>query len=293
MVRPTRLVWGLALLALVLPLAFPHAEEPEAAVSAPTPPAPETVVATVNGEPLHYGAIELLYRSLPQQYQQLPIDVLYTQLLDLLIDRRLMGEWARAEKIDEDPDVMRALGFAEEGVLESRYIAKLLKDGLTEERLHLAYDAMLEAFVPEEEVHARHILFKTEDEAKTIIAELEKGADFAALATEKSIDPSAKSNAGDLDWFTREKMVPEFAEAAFALKDGETTAEPVKSAFGWHVIKLEGRRKSEPPSFESSLDQLRAQEAEALITGALDALRTEATIERFGADGKPLESETP
>lgn len=272
-----------AALALALGLGPVRAQEAQ-----PASPAPDTVVATVNGEPVHYAEVEMIYDELPEQYRQLPIAMLYDQLVELLIDRKLMAKAARSEGMGEDPGVQRAIAFAGDGALENAYISKLLRERLTDENLRAAYDKMVVAFVPEDEVRARHILVKTEEEARQIIAELESGADFTKLAQEKSLDPSAKTNAGELDWFTHDGMVPEFADAAFALKEGELAKDPVKSSVGWHVIEAEGRRKSEPPSYEASLNKLRAQEAQAAINEASAALREGVTIERFTPDGKPL-----
>lgn len=283
MIRPIFLASAVALAAFAAGLGDARAQQDE-----PAAPSPDLVVAIVDGESVRYGEVELLYGELPQQYHQLPIALLYDQLVDLVIDRKLMAAAARAEGMDEDPAVEQALAFAADGVLESRYISKLITERLTDENLHGAYDEMVAAFVPEEEVRARHILLKTEDEARDVIAELEGGADFAELAARKSIDPTAKTNQGDLDWFAHDQMMPALADAAFALEEGEFSREPLKSDFGWHVVKAEGRRQTEPPSYEASLSELRAQEAQAAIIDASAALRTGLKIERFGPDGQPL-----
>jgi peptidyl-prolyl cis-trans isomerase C len=136
-------------------------------------------------------------------------------------------------------------------------------------------------------VHARHILVPTEAEAKSVIAELEKGADFAALAKKYSKDPGAESG-GDLGYFGHDDMVKEFADAAFALSPGQYTKTPVKTEFGWHVIKVEDRRAGKPPSFEEAREQLSREIAHGIIDGKLHDLRNAAKIEEFGLDGKPL-----
>ena len=134
---------------------------------------------------------------------------------------------------------------------------------------------------------ARHILVEKEDDAKAIIAALDKGADFATLAKEKSTDP-AKDNGGDLGFFSREDMVPEFADAAFKLQKGEYTKTPVHSQFGWHVIKVEDRRTAAPPSFEDSKQQLTNELAREVIGAKIKDLRSGAKIEMFALDGSPL-----
>ena len=143
----------------------------------------------------------------------------------------------------------------------------------------------------EEEVRASHILVKTEQEAKDIIAQLEKGADFAKLAKEKSTDPSKEKNSGDLGFFTKEQMVKEFAEAAYALKKGETSKTPVKTQFGWHVIRVTDRRTQAAPAFEDVKDQLRQKLAEFIAQEEINKLRSAAKIARFDAQGKPLKEE--
>ncbi|MFA7429589.1 MAG: peptidylprolyl isomerase, partial [Rhodospirillaceae bacterium] len=129
-----------------------------------------------------------------------------------------------------------------------------------------------------------HILVDSEDAAKAIITDLKKGGDFAAIAKEKSSDPGA-ANGGDLGWFTKGTMVPEFAEAAYALKPGAITEAPVKTQFGWHIIKVEDRRKAEPPTFDEAKEDLRAQMAEEAVTEVLAGLRKDAKVETFALDG--------
>ena len=146
----------------------------------------------------------------------------------------------------------------------------------------------------EEEVHARHILVATEDEAKALIAEIKKGAAFDKLAKEKSTDKASGAEGGDLGWFKKTDMVKEFADAAFDLKKGELTETPVKTQFGYHVIKVEDRRKAPPPAFEEMADQLREEMAREAVTAQLDQLRSGAKIEKFNIDGsKPDPARRP
>ena len=157
---------------------------------------------------------------------------------------------------------------------------------ITEDVLRTRYDEYLVANPPEDQVRASHILVETEDEAKVIADELAKGADFAELARSKSTDPSAVQNGGDLGVFKRADMVPEFSEAAFALEPDQTSA-PVKTAFGWHIIRLAERRVTEPPPFEAVAEQLRGEMAGETIAAYLQVLQADAVIERFNLDGTP------
>ena len=153
--------------------------------------------------------------------------------------------------------------------------------------LEARYQQFLKDNPQQEEVRARHILVASEAVAKEIIADLKKGGDFAALAKAKSTDGSAKEG-GDLGFFTREDMVPEFSEAAFALKPNEFTQEPVKSQFGWHVIKLEQRRQTAAPALADVRDQLTSEMSQEMITKIVEDLRKGAKIEKFDIEGKPL-----
>jgi peptidyl-prolyl cis-trans isomerase C len=155
--------------------------------------------------------------------------------------------------------------------------------------LQKRYEERLKAMPTEEEVHARHILVSTEDEAKALIAELKKGAAFDKLAKEKSTDKASGAEGGDLGWFKKSDMVKEFADAAFALKKGELTDNPVKTQFGYHVIKLEDRRQAPPPTFEELQDQIREELARETVTQILDQLRAGAKIEKFNIDGSKAE----
>jgi peptidyl-prolyl cis-trans isomerase C len=147
------------------------------------------------------------------------------------------------------------------------------------------YEERLKSMPSEEEVHARHILVSTEDEAKSVIADLKKGATFDKLAKEKSTDKASGAEGGDLGWFKKTDMVKEFAEAAFALKKGDLSEAPIKTQFGYHVILLEDRRQAPPPSFEELSEQIREELAREAVTGMLDQLRAGAKIEKFNIDG--------
>jgi peptidyl-prolyl cis-trans isomerase C len=128
----------------------------------------------------------------------------------------------------------------------------------------------------------------TEDEAKDIIRQLDGGADFAALAKEKSTDPSAKQNGGDLGYFTAGEMVPEFSQAVFAMEKGESSKAPVKSQFGWHVIKVVDKRQKAPPSLEESHGHIEELLSGELLSAYLTSLRSTATVEKFNPDGTPI-----
>jgi peptidyl-prolyl cis-trans isomerase C len=273
----TLVALGLGALALCLPA---HAQE-----AAPEDP----VVAIVDGTEVHRSDVEAVARALPEQFRQVPLPQIYGMLLDRAIDFRLLANAAEEEELAADPDVQAALAKARADVLRDVYIRGKIDEGTTDARLRERYDALKddEGFA-EEEVHARHILVGSEDEAKKVIADLEGGADFAALAGEHSVDPSARTNGGDLGFFRRGQMVPEFAEAAFALEAGKRTTEPVQTQFGWHVIEVVERRTG-TPSFEETEPRLRQEVAREIVTALVADLRDGAAIERFNLDGSPMQ----
>jgi len=252
-----------------------QAAQPQAQAAAPM--TPETVVARVNGHDITMADVSAAAASLPPQLQG-QIQLVLPALVNRLVDMELVSEKARSEGLDEKPEVKAAMDAAAEDALRQAYLEQALQAALTEEALDKAYQDYIANNPPQEQAHARHILVATEDEAKQIIDELNKGGDFAELAKEHSTDGSSQ-NGGDLGWFTADQMVKPFSDAAFALKDGEYTKEPVKSQFGWHVIELEGKRTSPQPTREELAGQLQQQIARAQVQKMIADLRDGANIE--------------
>ncbi len=255
---------------------------PPAAVGAEDP-----VVAKVDGVEIHRSDIDDVIQGLPQQYRQMPIEALFPVLRDRLVELQLVAAEGRKDNLAEDEEVRARMRKIEDRVIRDVYISRYVDKVASEEKLRALYKESIANAPTGVEVRARHILVKTEDEAKALIERAKAGEDFATLARENSIGPSA-SRGGDLGYFAREAMVPEFADAAFALEVGSITDKPVKTQFGWHVIKLEDRRDIAPPSFEDSRDKLRAQVAQTAVRELLDGLRIKATIEKFNLDGTPV-----
>ena len=255
--------------------------------TAPGKVADDPVVARVNGVELHRSTVEAAQRSLPKQYQQAPLEQIYPQLLNQLVNGMLIADAGRKAKLADDPEVKKRTVQAEDRIIQDVYINRAVAAGMTDAKLHEQYDKFVKEQPPKEEVSARHILVASEDEAKAVIAELDKGADFATLAKQKSTDP-AKDTGGDLGYFARDQMVPEFAEAAFKLGKGEYTKTPVHTQFGWHVIKVEDRRTAAPPSFEESKNELTGAVAQEIIMGKVKTLRDAAKVETFALDGSPM-----
>lgn len=255
------------------------------------PPKADVVVAEVNGEKILMADLAATYRSLPARLQQVPFEQLYKPLLEHAIAIRLLAAEGRKTKLNESEAVQRRLKYIESQYVYEAYVEKIVAERATEAKLKEAYEAYAKEHKGEDEVRASHILVKTEQEAKDIITQLDKGADFAKLAKDKSTDPSKEKNSGDLGFFSKEQMVKEFAEAAFAMKKGETTKTPVKTQFGWHVIRVTDRRTSAPPKFEEVKEQLRQKLAETIAQEEITKLKSAAKIDRFDADGKPMKEE--
>ncbi len=249
--------------------------------------AEDGLVATVNGEEIRESDVAMMFSFLPAQYRQFELTTIYPQLVERLVDRRLLAQAARREGLADTAEVKRRLVYLTNEVLQNAFLTLRVEAKLTEERLRAAYETMIAARPPNVEIRARHILLEGEEDAKSVIAELEAGADFAELAKQKSTGPSG-ANGGDLGYFTPAKMVPAFAQAAFALEPGAITTAPVKTQFGWHVIKVEDRRETPPPSFEEVRTSIRDQEARQLIGELTGSLRAAADVRRFGRDGDEI-----
>jgi peptidyl-prolyl cis-trans isomerase C len=263
------------------------ASPPSSALQNAALPPGNTVVARVNGVELRLSDVESAQQALPPEAQKLPFVQIYPMLLERLIDGMLVTEAARKEHLDQDPEVARRLKLLQDRLIQQDYIEKLLKGAQSDDQLKAAYQKYIQDKPAREEVHARHILVKTEAAAQSIIDQLNKGADFAALAKKYSTDPGAASG-GDLGYFTRDDMVPAFAAAAFALQPGQYTKTPVKTEFGWHVILVVDRRVKPPPTFDQARAEISRMVARNVIEAKIKELRGDAKIEAFALDGKPL-----
>ncbi|SLN10229.1 peptidylprolyl isomerase [Oceanibacterium hippocampi] len=249
--------------------------------------ADDPVIAIVNGDEIHRSAVENFYASLPDQYKQYPFQVLYGALVEQIIQRKLMTAAAETDGLGDDPEVADRLAEAKDRIVQQIYLTRHVEAAVTDERLRESYDAAIKEMPAKQEISARHILVAEEAEAQAVIKELADGADFAELAKTRSTGPSG-SEGGDLGYFSKDQMVPEFAEAAFAMEVGEVSAEPVKTQFGWHVIKVEDRRDAPPPSFEELEPGLRQELTQDVVAELVGKLKDKAEITIYGLDGKPI-----
>ncbi|WP_320197483.1 peptidylprolyl isomerase [Agrobacterium sp. rho-13.3] len=236
----------------------------------------DVVVAKVGNLEIRQSELDLAMSNLDPQLAQLPDEQKKVAALSGAIDVKLLVKNASAEGLEKTEDFKKRLAFISDRELHNAYFRKHVVDAVTDAEVKARYDKEVAGLPQEEEVKAAHILVATEEEAKDVIKQLDAGKDFAALAKEKSTD-SNKDDGGDLGWFGKGRMVPEFEEAAFKLKKGEYTKEPVKSQFGFHVIKLEDTRVAPPPAY----DQVEAQVRQLVMRDKYVAL-----IEKAKADQK-------
>ncbi len=258
----------------------------------PVSAAEDPVVATVNGAEIRLSDVKSAHRRLPDQYQRVPFEAIYPGLVDSLIDTRLAAAAARFRKLHEEKEFKDQMARIEEQVLQRMMLSRVIEEGVSDADVKARYEAVTKEWTGGEQVKARHVLLKTEDDAKAVIADLKKGGDFGELAKKRSTGPSA-SDGGDLGFIGKGQMVPAFEKATFALNTGEYTETPVKTQFGWHVIKVEDRRKEEAPSFEKREPNLRNQLSQEAGTAYIGKLRNRAKITRFKADGSKMDESKP
>lgn len=240
--------------------------------------AAEKVVAKIGDMEITDRDLALVQGDMAEQFQNIPEDTRRSEALRALIDIKLMAHAAEKDGLEKDDTFQRQLKFTRERMLHNEYFQKKGIEAVTDEEVKARYDKEIAAMPPAKEVSARHILVKTEDEAKEVIKELDGGKDFVELAKEKSTGPSGKEG-GDLGYFGKGQMVPEFETAAFALKDGEYTKEPVKTQFGWHVILKTGERDAKPPEFDQVKEQIRQVVLREKYADMLTKLKEENKLE--------------
>ena len=240
-------------------------------------PAEDPVLATVNGEEILESEVRATQQGLPQQYRQLPFEMLKADLLTREINQRLLMIAGSDAGLADDEEVKERVEALERRVIAETYLDRALDDAVTEDAIKAKYDEFVANNEPEPQVHARHILLENEEDAKAVIAELDDGADFVELAKEKSTGPSAP-NGGDLGFFNRADMVAPFAEAAFAMEAGTYSKEPVQTQFGWHVILVEEKKDGVQPSLEEIRQQMEAEVTQQAVQDLIEELRSDAEV---------------
>lgn len=249
----------------------------------------DPVVAVVNGKEIHKSQVVEFTENLPPQVRQAQPEQIYPLVIDQLINTELLSSEARKAGLEEDKEVLKQLAEAKEQIIRNAYLERKIAKLLTDDKLKKEYDKFVAENKDKMEVHARHILVKTEDEAKAVVKQLKEGADFSTLAKEKSVGPTGQ-NGGDLGYFGEDAMVPEFSKAVFAAKPGQLIETPIQTQFGWHVVYVEDKRKQQLPEFEQLKPALKNKLGQEALETVLADIRKDAKVERFTIDGQPLDA---
>jgi peptidyl-prolyl cis-trans isomerase C len=237
------------------------------------------VLAKVNGAEIRQSDLTLAEEELGPSLAQMDPATKKENVLAFLIDMKIVAKAAEDKKVENNDDFKKRLAFTRSRLLMDSLLATEGKAATTDEAMKKVYEDASKQIAGEQEVHARHILVETEDDAKAVAEELKKGADFAELAKKKSKDPGA-SDGGDLGFFTKDQMVPEFSAVAFALEPGKIS-DPVKSQFGWHIIKVEEKRNRKAPEFEQVKSQIETYVTRKAQAEYVAKLREAAKVERM------------
>jgi len=276
--RSTAVVWAVCatLAASVMLFAAPARAQDEKA-------AENEVVAKVAGEDIWESDVGFMAEDFVAELRRVPEEQRRGILVGALVDMKLMAQAAAKDGLSESEAFQRRLAFLRMRALRDAYVEAKVASALTDDEVKARYDKDIADFEAAEEIQARHILLESEDAAKDVIKELDGGADFAELAKEKSTGPSGPTG-GDLGFFTKGRMVKEFEDAAFALEPGTYSKEPVKTQFGWHVIKVEERRRQEPPAFDQVKDRIKEALMREKYIEIVEALKKDADITIVGAE---------
>ena len=241
--------------------------------------AEDKVLAKVNGAEIRQSDVALAEEELGPSLAQMDPSTKDENVLAFLIDMKIVAKAAEDKKLQDSDDFKKRLAFTRNRLLMDSLLASEGKAATTDDAMKKVYEDASKQISGEQEVHARHILVETEDEAKQVKAELDKGADFGELAKKKSKDPGA-SDGGDLGFFTKDQMVPEFSAVAFSLEPGKIS-DPVKTQFGWHIIKVEEKRSRKPPEFDQVKSQIETYVTRKAQADYVAKLRDGAKIERM------------
>jgi peptidyl-prolyl cis-trans isomerase C len=286
-----------ALIGALLPvLGFAQAPAAEATVDNPaqgTVRAPagskqDPVLGSVDGKLIYLSDLTRVTSTLPEQMRNLPFDSIMPVLLDRMIDHEALTMTARRAGLDKRPDIQRDMRAAADLVLERAWLAQIAPSQVTEAAIIARYNRQYANRPATDEVRARHILVGTEAEAKSVLDELKKGADFGAVARVVSKDPDGKQG-GDLGFFRRDQVWPGFADVAFSLQPGQVGQKPVHNEFGWHVIKVEERRLVAPPTLSEVREKIRQDLTTQAVQTAIAQARGQMIIHKFNLDGSEIE----
>lgn len=246
------------------------------------------VVATVDGKDITRVDVFRFIKMMPANVQQLPPQAIYPMALDQVVNTRLVQNKAEASGLENDPEVQQQMSMAKQQIIRSVYVQRAVDKEISDADLKKKYDEAIGGQPDVEELKAAHILVDSEAKAQDIIAKLKDGADFGKLAAENSGDPGNKDKGGDLGWFAKQDMVPEFADAAFKIGKGNISETPIKTQFGYHVVKVEDKRKRAKPAFEEMKPVLQTEVRREKLEAMLNEWKSAAKIEKFDINGDPV-----
>ncbi len=272
--KTVKLMAGAAIVLGVVAIGYGFCDKMPGVQTITKPGADTTVAAVVDGEKITVEDIRSHVAKMPQ-LADLPFEMIYPRLLESVVNMRVMLRGAEQTGIEDDPKVQEVLKANREQILAQAYMAKQLEALVTPEQLQKIYVHEIQNFERPEEIRARHILVKTEQEAKDVLVQLNAGADFAMVAQQKSLDQSPN---GDLGYFKADEMIPAFSKPVFAMKKGQLS-KPIHTPFGWHIVVVDDRRLAAPPSFEEVQDQLKAMFMEQHVPQVLEQERQKLNVE--------------
>lgn len=249
--------------------------------------AADDVVARVNGKDITAAEVQMATDVFGEQLAQVPEAQRRSMIVSALVDMHVMADAALAAGTADSPKYKARMAFLEAQALRNTYVEDQVQGKISDDEIKARYDKDIAGYVAPEEVHARHILVKTEDEANAVLKQLADGGDFQAIAKEKSQDPGSKDNGGDLGFFAKGQMVPEFEAEAFALKPGETSTKAIKTQFGYHIIKVEERRTQPVPTLDQVREQVIQMVQRDKYQDTLAKMRGEAKIEILDPTAAP------
>jgi peptidyl-prolyl cis-trans isomerase C len=250
-------------------------------------PAGDVVVANVEGTPIYRTSVLRAFGGLPPNVREQGIEAIYATLLERMIQQKLLILNGRKANLATDPQVVARLKDLEDVVIGEIYLSRLIENNMSPGFLEQKFEEFLGQNPSSEQIHARHILLKTQTDAKNAIDQIAAGKKFEDAAREYSTGPSA-ANGGDLGFFKRADMVKAFSDAAFTMRDGEISKTPVKTRFGWHVIQVVARKVEKAPSFEQMKPQLMRQAGRKIAIEIMEKMVDQSRVERFTFTGKPL-----
>ena len=247
--------------------------------------AEEGVAAIVNGDKIYTKDVTKAIETM--EVKGAEVEKIYPMVLEQVVNEKLIEGAVAQSKVTDSEDYKKRLEILKVQLAKQMYLENALKDKISDKAVKAEYEKFKKENKGKTEIHARHILVPTEEEAKQVVKDLEGGAKFEDLAAKRSSGPAA-TNGGDLGYFAEEDMVPEFSKAAFALKKGEYTKTPVKTGFGWHVIKVEDKRERSVPEQAQVEMPIRNKLGQEALVGLAQKLRADAKVETFDLKGNPL-----